>query len=256
MSMIHPNDRAPYIAVFGFRMRADVDAVLRDLPKASRHIFGLGLVVSPTSLASSSSTDIHATVPEVRAIAGSAPHEARLLYLLRYVAPLALKNRAGIGMQIVQARKEIGAGIQGVQLAASSDPISVQELATFHRYTTDEAKPIRFVLEVRPSAITAAGSTQRLLGTHIHYKVISDIMLAFDGPVDVDQARTLLTDLRSNFGRQVGYGVSGQLDPDTVGDLASLAKDFPELSLEMTAPATGIVPDEVLSFFVASIALF
>ena len=39
-------------------------------------------------------------------------------------------------------------------------------------------------------------------------------------------------------------------------DLAELAVDFPELSLEMETPDEEVDPDEVLMFFAAAASLF
>lgn len=258
--MIHPNDRLPYLAAFGFRRKAEVDAVLAKLPRA-RRLFAIGLTVTPASLVETPPPESpYAGLDELRAILPNAPQDARVLYLVRYETARSGKNEAGIGMRLVELQKQIGRA--GLQLAGIT-PTS-QEVGLFLRLSNLDQASLRFVMEMPPTDITAAGvAGSRLLGAHVHARTLSDVCLAYPAEVDVEGAHALLREMRSHYQHQIGYTLAGGLTAETVDDLGDLVT--PDLSLEMTWGARGSArapgdtgrfdPQRVVDFFHAAATL-
>lgn len=250
--MINPLERRPYFSSFGFRRAATAEAVLSHLPKTKRHLFAVGVTVTPASL--DVPDGVHASAEEAKAILRRSG-DARFFYLVKYQSPAATKNQPTLGSQLKGRLPRLGNGITAVQIAGVPiTTLDAQDLGLFAH--TSSMRLERIVLEV-DAAMLVAGSAQRLLGSHVHghAHTCSDVLLTFPGAIDVSQARGILTELRANF-RQIGYGLRGALTGDTVLDLAELAADFPELSLEMETPDEEVDPDEVLMFFAAAASLF
>lgn len=231
--MIHPLNRRPFISIAGLRNRADMLAIINDLPPTKTHVFSLGFLASQATIEGRAPREHVArfpTVQEIKSMLPTGASDTRVIYMLHYVAGGAPgQNEAGIEKQMHRAFGLLSPGLNGIRLS-TVDP-APREIGLFVRLT-HYPPDLRVVLQVRPQHLQSMG-VEALLGHHVHFSHVSDVTLDFGGDFDVAVAGKMLADIKALFGNKVGLGLAGGLTPHNLQALKPLVAEIGPFSLEV-----------------------
>jgi len=220
--------RQPYIGITGFMTRQEIEHMLAQFPSDSDRRLMVGVLASSKTIRGLP-VNWAGRYPDVREINQIFVRSLKALNLIHFHH----SNTHGDSLvnELLLLASIAGPNLNGFQLNVRwPDPLVLREVKLVH-------PDLKFVLQIGGGAMKAVGHDVVKLANQVaEYDGLVDYLLLDPSggtgtPFNTDLALQYLRVL-SLRGFDIGLGVAGGLGPDNLGCLLSIAREFPQVSID------------------------